>query len=50
MRSNRHRPLQCNGTGPLPLPEAEVGEGAEALPTDFLNDLQCLCNAEDLAC
>lgn len=46
--------LPCNGTGPFFSPKAEVcnqkaevdegaGEGAELLPTDFFNDLQCFC-------
>jgi hypothetical protein len=51
--SNHLRLRPCNGTGPFSPPKAgacnqktEVNEGAEALPTDFFNDLQCLCQHE----
>ena len=56
-RSNRRRPLPCNGTGSrfsdlcrkaeVCNQKAEVGEGAgegaETLPTVFFNDLECFC-------
>ena len=53
-RSNQPRPLPCNGKGRFSPPKAEIcnqeaevdegaGEGAEPLPTDFSNDLQCFC-------
>ena len=51
-RSNQPRPSPCDGKGRFSPPKAEVcnqkaevdegaGEGAEALPTHFYNDLQC---------